>query len=218
MLLSDTMLNSLGRLLIKHCCILSQTAFLVLFYAVLQGCTAFPKESAVAESQYYQWANNRQQMMQQISSWRWQGRALIQNNEQVQSLNMAWFNQKDAIQLQLSGPFGLGAATIDINARGAMLSMGNKVVRAASLTELVSPYLMWPVSSRQMQAWFWGIATTVKHAEFNQASQLVRLQDGDWTLDFGDYRKIQGVIMPYKIRVQKGENLFKLKISQWQLS
>lgn len=192
-------------------------ALLLLGYIVLHGCTALPNHAVVQDMRYSQWSHNRHELMQKFPVWQWEGRALIQDNGKVQRVNIAWHTQSDALRIELSGPFGMGGATVEMNPQGAFLKVGDQVLRAQTVQHLVTRYMAWPVPVLQMQKWYWGLGTSMKGAEFDEVGQLKHLTDGGWELEYSDYRKVKGILFPYKLRARNGQTLVKLKISQWQL-
>jgi outer membrane lipoprotein LolB len=177
-------------------------------------------------------SNNWQQHQQRIAKlqdWRISGKLGFRAPQQGGSAALKWTQQKDNYQLSLSGPFGVGSATIYGDSNTAEMLYGDTTYRQAP-QQLAMQLTGLPLPVDAISWWARGLPSPHQSSATELATGADGLASGfdqaGWQLSFSRYRETDRGILPGKItgRFNAGVNSagedrsysFKLLISGWK--
>lgn len=187
---------------------------LVALLALLLGACAVQQPAPETE----QWDSHRHQLAA-LHQWQLEGKLGYRSPQQNGSAFVTWRQAADAFDLTLTGPFGAGATRISGDRqRAVMHQQGREEIRAPTAAELTEWLFGWALPVEQMVEWVKGIPAPqpgqYRHG-FNPAGQLESLEQAGWQLHFDNYRQVDDLVLPGRIRGSRGEVSFILVVRQW---
>lgn len=190
---------------------------LALAVLLLAGCTSFGNKPQPILSDPQQ----HQQKLLALDNWQLEGKLGYRSQEQSGSALLHWQQEKKAFELQLSGPFGFKTARIIGNAGHAELRQsGVTHYTASSATELTALLFGWAWPVDDLLFWIKGTAapdSPVVRQQLDEQGLLLALEQSGWALTFADYQLAGSLLLPGRVKGNRGELAFTLVIKGWQL-
>ena len=181
---------------------------IILFLLSLSGCVTTPSFCPPhAESTKY-WTMNASMAIQ------------AQESRSSGSFQMEWLQRGDQYVINGSGPLGATLFMLTGQAHHVLLRTGDgRVLQASTPEQLLKNQFgwQWPVSS--MVYWVTGKPAPDQPVRrvFDAAHHLVQFVQQGWTVTFLRFNRVNGLLMPIKILLEKEPIKIKLVVHQWLL-
>lgn len=153
-----------------------------------------------------------------LHNWNLSGRIGYRAGNDGGSASLDWRQRHLDGEMRFSGPVGIGSARLFWSPRSVTLDTGKEQFEAASSAELAWRLTgLWlPVEA--LQFWVRGLPWPDSHwqEQRNEQGQLEQLEQLGWQLHFSDYRQIEQLSLPQKIRASQQDQRFTLMIRNWE--
>lgn len=193
----------------------------VIFFILLLFIGGCQSLQPITDAQRQLWAK-QQANNQQLQQWVFTASVVANGQEQGWHARLHWKQKIERYRLQLSGPVGQGTFILKGNAQQVSLrdSQGNRLEadNATALLKKITP-IPFPVDA--LHDWVRGLPATdtpMKAYQLDAQGRLSQLQQQDWTIDYEDYRHIDGYWLPHKIILENSDYLIRIGISTWKMS
>jgi len=193
---------------------------LVLATLVLQGLAACSVSEIRPESvSTVDWPE-RQALVSKIGQWDVSGRIALQTTDDAWSASIKWQQSRDSYDIQLFGP--LGGKALSIQGRENYINLitdKGETFTASSAVDLIYRQTGWQIPVDGLRYWARALPMPEVPAEkiYDQAGRLSELRQSNWTIYYQDYRPIDNLLMPRKIRLESEHFTVKLILKDWQL-
>jgi outer membrane lipoprotein LolB len=185
---------------------------------LLTACAGTPPQEPSSDD----WKAHSQQLTA-LQQWTASGKLALRSAQASDSASIVWQQDSENTHLQLSGPLGMGATTIDSNGERLDIRQGDDVQSLDISTPdaiLMNTGLDLPLAA--LTYWIKGLpapGTELQQFEVDPQTQLLQtLRQDDWEVQFQQYRQFEGYILPVRMLIQRGETRAKIVITQWQTS
>lgn len=188
--------------------------WLLLF--VLTGCSTLEQRDTTTAN----WKAHREQLTT-LKQWTASGKLAVRTQDASESASMVWRQKDQYTQLQLSGPLGFGAITIESDGRTLDIHRGDEHrTLDISTPDALYTNTGWDLPLQALSHWLKGLPspdTDVQHLEIDpQTEVLLSLTQDDWEVRYEAYKQFQGYRLPTRLLIQRGTTRAKVIISQWQ--
>lgn len=183
----------------------------------LVACASAPK----APEQPVEFLAHQAQVLA-LHQWQAQGKASVTSAEQNVTLNLDWRQNKDQLQLYLSGPLGQGNAELAGATGGYQLSTNRGVFYGNRLNDFALDLLGADLPLDSLRYWLLGLAdpSLSSTIDFNELGLIEYLQQAGWQVHFNRYQDTVPPL-PYRLDIQKlgpdNSDRARIVITQWQL-
>lgn len=189
---------------------------LLLLVTLLAGCAGLAEREPSSAG----WKVHREQLSA-LQQWTVHGKLAVRTNDTSESASIVWQQDDQHTQLQLSGPLGMGATTIDSNGQRLDIRQGDEhTALDISTPDAILLNTGWDLPLNALTHWLKGLPapdTKIQRIEVNTQTELLQsLQQDHWEIDFQKYGQFQGYILPTRVQIQRGATRVKLVISRWQ--
>ena len=154
-----------------------------------------------------------------LDSWTLQGKLGVRAPSESGSGTLLWLQQQDHYDIRLSGPLGRGATRIQGSNQGVTLDIaGQPPMSAASAEALLEQQIGWRLPVEHLLWWVRGLPApdSPSHLQLNPDSQLARLAQAGWTIEYSRYQPIDGVQLPQRLQLSGYDMLLTLVITRWE--
>lgn len=154
-----------------------------------------------------------------LDSWTLQGKLGVRAPTESGSGTVLWLQQQEQYDIRLSGPLGRGATRIQGNDRGVTLDIaGQPPVSAPSAEALLEQQVGWRLPVEHLLWWVRGLPApgSPSRLQLNPDSQLARLAQAGWTIEYSRYQQIDGVQLPQRLQLSGYDMLLTLVITRWE--
>ncbi|MDA9296239.1 lipoprotein insertase outer membrane protein LolB [Porticoccaceae bacterium] len=162
----------------------------------------------------------------QLNDWRLAGKLGFRGPDNGGSASVNWQQQQNNFQLQLSGPFGAGRATLSGNQQIAEMLYQDKLYRQTP-QQLASQLIGVPLPVGALSWWARGLPSpdqeTASSIATSPEGYASSFEQAGWQLSFSRYSETDAGSLPSKIigTHQSSDNRrysFKLVISDWSFA
>ncbi|MDB9970802.1 lipoprotein insertase outer membrane protein LolB [Porticoccaceae bacterium] len=162
----------------------------------------------------------------QLNDWRLAGKLGFRGPDSGGSASVNWQQQQNNFQLQLSGPFGAGRATLSGNQQIAEMLYQDKLYRQTP-QQLASQLTGVPLPVGALSWWARGLPSpdqeTASSIATSPEGYASSFEQAGWQLSFSRYSETDAGSLPSKIigTHQSSDNRrysFKLVISEWSFA
>jgi outer membrane lipoprotein LolB len=183
---------------------------------LLAGCAGMePREPTSPD-----WQAHRAQL-EALQQWTASGKIALRTSDAAQSASMVWRQDYENTQLQLSGPLGVNATTIESDGQLLQIREGEEY-RALDIStpEAIFQNTGWDLPLPALTHWLKGLPApdaTVQTLEFDEQTGLLRAlrQDG-WEVRYEMYGQFQGVTLPVRLQIERGTTRVKVIVARWE--
>lgn len=169
-------------------------------------------------------AAERQAALQALEEFGFRGGLGIWTDEQSVSARIVWEQAPSRLEVQLSGPLGIGDVQLSDTAGLAVLSRAGRPVAEGPVVDRVLQQglgLAAPVPVRQLQQWVKGLPGNAKSVENDAQGKLSSLRFMDeqgtrWEARFLRYSDLDGLQVPSLITASGGEYSVRLVLKDWR--
>lgn len=159
--------------------------------------------------------------LQQLENWTASGKMALRTAQQSESATLQWQQQAHNTQLNLSGPMGLNATTVDSDGQIMSVRRGEEHNEFdVSTPDAILRNVGWDLPLRALPYWLKGMPSPAypvqTHVLDSERDLLRTLQQDDWTIDYQAYKEFQGLSLPTRLQIQRGGTAVKIIIRDWQ--
>lgn len=154
-----------------------------------------------------------------LDSWTLQGKLGVRAPSESGSGTVLWLQEQDAYDIRLSGPLGRGATRIQSTEQGVTLDIaGQPTLTASSAEALLEQQIGWRLPVEHLLWWVRGLPApdSPSRLQLNPDSQLARLAQAGWTVEYSRYQQIDGVQLPQRLQLSGYDMLLTLVITRWE--
>ncbi|HIZ51360.1 MAG TPA: lipoprotein insertase outer membrane protein LolB [Candidatus Pseudomonas excrementavium] len=154
-----------------------------------------------------------------LTDWMLQGKLGVKAPQESGSGTLSWLQQQDHYDIRLSGPLGRGATRIEGNDAGVTLEIaGQPPASAESAEVLLEQQIGWRLPVEHLLWWVRGLPApdSPSRLQLNPDSQLARLAQAGWTVEYSRYQEIEGLTLPQRLQLSGHNVLLTLVITRWE--
>ena len=167
-----------------------------------------------------QWQSHQAQM-EAFTQWRLVGKIGIRTEHESSSAHINWQQQRQQFRINLSGPFGQGAAELSGTFESVLLKIaGQEDLQTTNPEAVLLEQTGWDIPINTLLHWIKGIPSPDQDASFQLDAQgrLSRLTQAQWQLEYPSYRQFESLWLPKKIQLVRGQVKLTLVIKDWHYS
>jgi outer membrane lipoprotein LolB len=185
--------------------------------ALLAGCTGLAEREPTSAG----WKAHSAQLAE-LQRWTANGKLALRTADASDSASMVWQQHDRDTHLQLSGPLGMGATTIESDGQQLDIRRGDEQQTLdISTPDAIMLNTGWDLPLHALTYWLKGLPapdTDIQKLDLNPQTQVLQsLQQDGWDIRFESYGKFQSYILPTRLRIERGATLVKVVIAQWQM-
>ncbi len=155
-----------------------------------------------------------------LQQWTASGKLAVRTADASESAGLVWQQHDQATHLQLSGPLGVGATTIDSDGRRLDIRQGDEhSTLDISTPEAIAANTGWDLPLLALAYWLKGVPSPdskVQRLELDPQTELLQsLQQDDWEVHYEQYEQFQEFTLPTRLQIQRGATRAKVIISHW---
>jgi outer membrane lipoprotein LolB len=186
--------------------------------ALLAGCAGISQQLPTTAG----WQAHSEQLAA-LQQWTASGKLAVRTNEMSESAGLIWQQDEQHTHLQLSGPLGMGATTIDSDGSRLDIRQGD----AFTSLDISTPDAMvrstgWDLPLPALIHWLKGLPAPqqkVQRLELDPQTELLQtLQQDQWEVQYEQYGQFGTLTLPTRLQIQRGATRVKVMISHWQTS
>lgn len=156
-------------------------------------------------------------------AWTMTGRVALSNGKDGGSGRIEWMQGAGRVGLTLSAPITRQSWVLSVDASGAVLDgVPNGPLRGADAAQLLRSATGWDIPVAALGCWVRGARANAAAfgqpaTEFGVDQQLLRIQQGGWTIDYADWKPdaASGTALPARINAQRGDHRVRLIVDRW---
>jgi len=187
-----------------------------LLLSVLTGCATMEQRATTTAN----WKAHREQLIA-LTQWTASGKLAVRTRDASESASMVWRQQDQNTQLQLSGPLGVGAMTIESDGKRLDIHQGDEhQTLDISTPDAIYTNTGWDLPLQALSHWLKGLPspdTSVQHLELDPQTELLHsLTQDDWEVLYETYKQFQDYSLPTRLLIRRGTTRARVIISKWQ--
>ena len=160
----------------------------------------------------------RTRVLAGMHDWEFKGRIGVSAGNEGFNGKLRYSQKDDDFRALVSGPLGFG--TIRIEGDGLKVTVTEKDGDERMLSDPeVDLQVMygWTIPVASLRYWALGIPDPSEFAftDFDEEGQLTSLKQGNWHVQFAQYRDGGGQLMPRRLLAVSGDNKVRLIIDNW---
>ncbi|MDX5373673.1 MAG: lipoprotein insertase outer membrane protein LolB [Pseudomonadaceae bacterium] len=187
--------------------------------ALLAGCAGLTSREAVeGQGDAKQWQTHKARVAA-LDGWQISGKVGIRAPKDSGSGTLFWLQRQGYYDIRLSGPLGRGAARLTGREGEVLLEVANQGrYQAASPEALLEEQLGWRLPVSHLFWWVRGLPApdSKSRVTLDGASQLARLEQDGWQLQYLSYVEQNGYRLPERIKLHGKDLDITLVIKDWQ--
>ena len=187
--------------------------------ALLTGCAGLTNREAIEGQGNPQLWKAHKAQIGALDAWQINGKVGIRAPKDSGSGTLFWLQRQDYYDIRLSGPLGRGAARLTGRPGAILLEVANQGrYEAESPEALLEEQLGWRLPVSHLQWWVRGLPApdSKSRVTLDSNSQLARLQQDGWDVEYLSYAEQNGYSLPQRIKLH-GTNLdVTLVVKDWQ--
>ncbi len=186
-----------------------------LLLLLLAGCTGLGQREPASAG----WKAHSQRVAM-LQQWTASGKLAVRTADASESATLVWQQHDLDTHLQLSGPLGVGATTIDSDGRRLEIRQGDeRSTLDISTPEAIAENTGWDLPLLALAYWLKGVPSpdsNVQRLELDPQTELLQsLQQDDWEVRYEQYGQFQEFTLPTRLQIQRGATRAKVVISHW---
>lgn len=180
---------------------------------LLAGCAAVPRPADTLSAEL-RWSQHRE-LLATVLGFELQGRVADSDGR---SGELVWRQRADdRFMLQLNGPFGVGAISIEGDAAGVWARTRDGSEFTTDPQGWMQAHLGWHLPLHGMRAWALGLPApgAVDELAVDADGRLLSLRQAGWTLRYDSYQDVGHLQLPRKLQAQSESVRLRLVIDRW---
>lgn len=182
---------------------------------LVTACAPLQQRPAHSEAVELRWAQ-RSEALTAVQGFSLQGRVTQVGGS---SGNLRWQQRASGqFELQLSGPFGVGAIAMTGTAAGVEVRTREGTQFTPDPQQWMLQHLGWTLPLDSLRAWAIGLpaAGSVDNYVLDDAGQLIELQQGPWEVRFDRYQPVGSLTLPGRIEARQEDVQLRLVVDRWE--
>lgn len=196
--------------------------FSLFLFIFISACQTVPKYEPPSPETRVLWQKNQTQL-NQLKSWKLNGRIAILAPEEHLTLNVHWQQLNEVYILRFTVPPGQGAFLLQGDDEGVVMHTSNdETFTARNPNTLVKKILKIEVPVANLHAWIRGIPvleTDVIEYRLDSEGNLTYLEQSDWKITYKSYTDVANTKLPRKLFLEneKEDLEVRIVISNWDI-
>jgi len=186
---------------------------------LLAACSTVPTAARSQAERLALYESRRSELVTR-EAWSLEGRLAVRDADDGGSGTFRWRTGEDSSEMDFHGALGRGAWRLVSDYDGATLEFADGAsYQADSVGELVSRRVGWRVPVESLSWWVRGLAAPGRYRQrlLDERGNVERLEQKDWTIEYGRYRDVGGLEMPTSLTARKDDRVVKLAVRNWEL-
>ncbi|AGH81714.1 outer membrane lipoprotein LolB [Psychromonas sp. CNPT3] len=188
---------------------------------LLSSCAQQPRVVDTTTNSNIPWSIH-QQRLNALTQWQFSGKLAVLSPTERHSFNIHWQQSEQTLKISLTNFLGMRVLSISknaqlttvIDAKGNKYSDPNADMLVHSLSGLDIPIAL-------LQQWIKGnpVQATYLLDRHQRVAQLTQKEaiTSRWSIQYTDYRATSGLMLPYKLALQRQDIRLKFAINQWNI-
>jgi outer membrane lipoprotein LolB len=198
---------------------------IVLFIALLSSCKNThdieERRKIDMSAEYMQLPN--QAKLALLSHWELTGKIAVITPDERKSAYLNWQQANEDIDFRLSNLIGVSLLNLSYDGEIARLEADGEEYEDFSTEALIYRTTGWILPLDNLPRWIKGAASEQDIVTLNSQSLPQKIQPicdscAGWEISYSQYKKVQGVWLPFSVEVNNPlkQTRLKFKVSQWQ--
>lgn len=187
---------------------------LALLILVISGCAV---QRGIDLPDLTDW-ETRNRILAGMHDWQFKGRIGVSAGSEGFNGKLRYTQKDDDFRATVSGPLGFGTIRIEGDGRQVTVidKKGDEWMLPDPEVDLQIMY-GWTIPVASLRYWALGIPdpSELAFTDISEAGQLTSLQQGNWHVQFAQYRDGGGQLMPRRLLAVSGDNKVRLIIDHW---
>lgn len=162
----------------------------------------------------------QQAKLQQLEDWSLTGKLAIISPDERNSVNIYWQQSKQDFHISLTS--FLGQTVLDIQKKGhntVITDADGNSYFSTDTEQLIAELSGIVIPINHLQQWIKGNPSEASY-QLDDNLQVSSLLGGDensgiWSINYSDYRTINGINLPHKLQLKRADLRLKFAISNW---
>ena len=132
--------------------------------------------------------------------------------------DLRWQQNPDGtFELRVSGPFGIGAASIAGSENNVTVRTRSGTYQSDDPEGWIAKKMGWTLPLGGLRYWVLGLPSPYSEAEIelNPQGQILALEQNGWRLAYSEYQSAQGYDLPRKFEVSNDNVRLKVVVDAW---
>ncbi len=186
---------------------------------LLAGCAGMGRPPLPANAQ--EWAQ-RQALLGALTHWTASGKIALRTAQEAESASLRWQQSGADTHLELSGPLGVAATTVDSNGEYLAIRRGEEYQRWSLSDPELGEANHWDLPLASLHYWLKGIpapGAPVQDLALDPATQLPqKLQQQGWTVEYQAFAQFGPYQLPTRLQVERDSTRARILLRDWQPS
>lgn len=190
-------------------------------FLLLSGCATTPQLPPAELDRLWQ---QHRQTLEQKNDWTLTARIAGSTEENGWNGKLSWQQIGGNYQIHFQAPFGQGAMQLQGDPNQVeMRTSDQQVIVADDAETLLFQQLGWRLPLKGLRYWVRGlpmpVATSAQTAPvlaFDEVGRLVHLRQSQWQVNYEDYQRVDGLVLPKKVYLENHTVSLRLVIDRWQ--
>jgi len=186
----------------------------------LSGCELLPLNETelppVSDTQLA-WARHQQQLSG-LEAWTLDGRMSITKDEEAWHVSIKWQQIDTVFNIQMFGPFGSGALTLDGTPASVVLTIDGQRIESDDADALLANQTGFDIPVNGLRYWAVGLAAPDLPStnKLDNQGRLQQLEQAGWRVRYRGYQQNNnGFILPSKVFLNNPELDVRMVIHNW---
>lgn len=162
----------------------------------------------------------RQAVLGQIQNWSANGRLALNTPGDSVNATVRWQQIGNDYVIRLSGPLGIGGASLAGGPAGVTLRTDDKDFSAPTPEALLQDNLGWQLPVSGLKFWLMGLIAPniqIRDVRFDPAGRLEYLEQADWKIQYRRYLRTDKMDMPSKVFMDSPRVGVRIVVQEWDL-
>ncbi len=197
----------------------SLVAFGLVLLTLASGCATRSKMPATG----LDW-DQREIELTQLTVWQAHGRIAVKSDDGGGQGQLHWYQTDAGAQIQLSGPFGVGAYELAWGRDSLVVrTKAGEVTAAYAGPEAAEQFLMdqigWSFPATSLRYWILGVVDPqfAGDRRYDRDGWLIGIEQNDWSIVYDSFSRHNDQWLPNKIVMENTNARVKLIVDKWGL-
>jgi outer membrane lipoprotein LolB len=190
-------------------------SLILLIALIAGGCATTPPAPTVAPEQA--WAS-RQEALSELRLWQLSGRISVQTGEEAAHGSLRWLQEGNRYDIRITGPFGSGTVRLAGDPSDAALWVDRQTpIHSSDPEMLLYQQTGWWIPVDALRYWIVGLPapSLASERKLDAYGRLETLHQAGWEIRFLDYEKREGLDLPGRVFVAKGDGKVRVVVQRW---
>ena len=160
----------------------------------------------------------REQRLKTLDNWELKGRIGLVSKRESGSASLYWKQQRDAYELDVVAPLGMGSLVVVGSENGVVLqSSDGELYWAEDAQWLVWQRTGWIIPMGSLKNWILGVPSRSEQYKLDDRGHVVQLSNESWQVEYLQYQQSDNFDLPRKLKISGPDIEIKLVIKNWRL-